>query len=213
MIVTEKSVPRNYYARSRDFQLIGRVLDCVFNSSKLYSYMVLYDTICKNTDIRLLDLIARTAGFNVKREYDAKDLYTLCSAFSLILKHKGTLPAIEDCVKVLLKAQNIDADFAVDQVYDLANKPLFKVNILIPKELNDIALLEDMLDYVLPAGYTYSIIVVSDILSGISSNVGAMRDTVSTTPYKSSKLGHVFDDTIADKNKTELTVVYRSEDE
>ena len=63
MIKTENIVPSNYYTRSRDFQLLGRVLDIVFNSSKGYSDMVQYDTICSNTDYRLLDLIAKAVGF------------------------------------------------------------------------------------------------------------------------------------------------------
>ena len=111
MIKTELLVPCNYYIRSRDFQLIGRILDCIFNSSKSYSDMIQYDAICKNTDKKLLDLITKTIGFETKRKYDELDLFTLCTTFKSILKNKGTISAVEECVKVLLKAQNIHKPF------------------------------------------------------------------------------------------------------
>ena len=113
MVKTELLVPSNYYTRSRDFQLMGRALDCVFNSAKLYSDMIQYSSICKNTDRRLLDLITRTIGFESKRQYDNEDLFILCSAFKNILQRKGTISAVEDCVRVLLKSQNIDKPFKV----------------------------------------------------------------------------------------------------
>ena len=218
MIKTGLLVPSNYYTRSRDFQLIGRAMDCVFNSSKLYSDMVLYDTICKNTDTRLLDLVSKTAGFDVKRKYDVKDLYTLCSVFESILKKKGTKSAVEDCVRVLLKAQNINKDFSVDEVgaTNLSGEKEYKIRILIPYELTDIALLEDMLDYVLPAGYLYNIVAVSQIKSGFDSVDASVKSAVSSDSYKSVELGNVFDHsktTNLDPFKTELSVVYSPEDE
>ena len=221
MIKTGLSVPSNYYTGSRDFQLIGRIMDCAFNSSKLYSDMVKYDTICKNTDEKLLDLVSKTVGFDVKRKYDTKDLYTLCSTFNSILKKKGTKEAVEDCVRVLLKAQNINKSFQVEDVYETdpgSSKKVkaFRFNILIPYELDDIALLEDMLDYVLPAGYLYNIIAVSEIISGYRSTDAATRDVVTKTPYTSTEVGRVFDGTgtvNVDNYKTELSVIYHNMEE
>ena len=215
-IKTELLVPCNYYTRSRDFQLIGRILVCIFNSSKSYSDMIQYDTICKNTDKRLLDLITRTIGFETKRKYDELDLFVLCSAFKSILKNKGTLAAVEDCVRVLLKAQNIHKPF---RVYDVKSeieggiKP-FKLEILVPDELTDLALLEDMLDYILPAGYIYSIINAGDIRDNIHSDVAGISEIV-TQPvtYNNSELGHVLKPTAgnSDEFRTELTTVFRED--
>ena len=217
MIKTELLVPCNYYIRSRDFQLLGRVLDCIFNSAKSYSDMIQYDTICNNTDKRLLDLITKTIGFETKRKYDELDLFVLCSAFKSILKNKGTLAAVEDCVRVLLKAQNIHKPF---RVYDLSSetpgemKP-FKLEILVPDELTDIALLEDMLDYVLPAGYVYSIINTSDIIGDVHEDVAAVSETIpAPVKYNNSQLGHVLNPSAenSDEFRTEFTTVFREDD-
>jgi len=217
MIKTELLVPCNYYTRSRDFQLLGRVLDCVFNSAKSYSDMIQYNTICENTDKRLLDLVTRTVGFETKRKYDELDLFVLCNTFKSILRNKGTLPAVEDCVRVLLKAQNIHKPF---RVYDLSDedsgsdKP-FKLEILVPDELTDLALLEDMLDYILPAGYIYSIINTSDIIGDIHADVAAISENVQTpVTYENSELGHVLHpESNSDEFRTEFTTVFREDDD
>lgn len=216
MIKTELLVPSNYYTRSRDFQLLGRILDCVFNNAKGYSDMVKYDSICKNTDRRLLDLITRTIGFESKRQYDTNDLFILCSAFKDVLQRKGTIGAVEDCVRILLKSQNIDKPFAVYDVgkLDTSNTKKYCLEILVPEEMSDIALLEDMLDYILPAGYIYTIISTAKIYGGINSYAAAVDDsTVDIKLYKNSELGHVYKgDTTEDSEKTELSVVYRNDD-
>lgn len=195
---------------------MGRVLDCVFNSAKSYSDMIQYDVICKNTDKRLLDLVTRTVGFETKRKYDELDLFVLCTTFKSILKNKGTILAVEECVKMLLRAQNIHKQC---RVYDVkseiegSDKP-FKLEILVPDELTDIALLEDMLDYVLPAGYIYSIINAGDILDDIRSDVAGISEVV-TPPvtYNNSELGHVLKPTAgnSDEFRTELTTVFRED--
>lgn len=213
MIKTENIVPSNYYTRSRDFQLLGRVLDIVFNSSKGYSDMVQYDTICSNTDYRLLDLIAKAVGFEVKRKYDVHDLFVLCSTFKSIIRKKGTVSAVEDCVRVLLKAQNINKPF---QVIDLdayidSNTKAYELEILVPEELTDIALLEDMLEYVLPAGYIYKIINTSAILGGIETDAASLYDVVDASKvYQNAELGHIYNINTenTDTERTDLSVIY-----
>ena len=196
--------------------MIGRVLDCVFNSSKSYVDMLQYNAICKNTDKRLLDLIAKTIGFEVKRQCDTVDLFILCSVFKYILRRKGTMGAVEDCVRVLLKAQNIDKPFYVyDDGTDVeTNNKAYNISIYVPSEMADIALLEDMLDYVLPAGYTYVIISTGLNKGGLKDNVAALSDTGDSEDYESSALGRVFmPDDIDISERTDMSVVYRNDDE
>lgn len=217
MIKTGLLVPSNYYTRSRDFQMIGRVMDLVFNSSKSYSDMVQHNAICKNTDKRLLDLIAKTVGFEVKRQYDSVDLFVLCSVFRYILRRKGTKGAVEDCVSVLLKAQNIDKPFFVyDDGADLeyqSNTKRYHLSIFVPEEMSDIALLEDMLDYVMPAGYTYGIISTVETVGGISENVVAFADSVNSYEVTTQKLGQVYNPTGETLGmRADMTVAYRDDD-
>ena len=215
MIKTGIQVPSNYYIRSRDFQLIGRALDCVLNSSKSYSDMIEYNTVCKNTDIRLLDLVAKTVGFDVKRKYDSKDLSTVCSVFNSILREKGTKKAIEDCVRAMLKAQNLNENFQVEEGFDMDGTKKIKnytINILIPSKLTDVALLEDLLDYILPTGYVYNIVTISGLITGLEDTAGVVEQSIDSTPYTSPELGRVYQTTPEtgneDESQTQLSVVY-----
>lgn len=191
MIRTETQVPSTYSIRSRDFQLLERVFDTVFNSSKTYA-----DTIknCgginKNTDKRLLDLIARTLGFESKREYDTQDLYVLCNDFKSIIKDKGTKRAIENCVRVLLNAQNLSESFTVS-----IDNSRYEVDVYVSKNLQDIALLEDMLEYVLPIGYYLNIFVLDNVYNVEGEVEAAVSSLVTSTNYgaTSEKLGNIMD--------------------
>ena len=214
MIQTGYQVPSNYYIRSRDFQLLGRVFDIVFNSSKTYSDMIAYNAICNNTDKSLLELIARTIGFDPVRKYDVQDLYTVCTSFKYIISRKGTLEAIKDCVRALLNAQNISDGFDVDEVYDINGNKLYELQIIVPTKLKDRVLLEDLLEYVLPTGYTYNIINSELPPVGFESDdayVSIKQPT--STEYIDSELGHVYGGTVEDKVKTELTTVYSKPEE
>jgi hypothetical protein len=113
-----------------------------------------------------------------------------------ILRIKGTKKSIEDCVRVLLKAQKINERFEVlvdSSTSELSEGTIYnrEVTIYIPKEVKDIALLEDMLDYVLPAGFNYSIIITS--IEGQTVGAEAVSvDTIVTSPkYTSTQLGTV----------------------
>lgn len=214
MIQTGYQVPSNYYIRSRDFQLLGRVFDIVFNSSKTYSDMIAHNAICNNTDKTLLELIARTIGFDPVRKYDVQDLYTVCTSFKYIISRKGTLESIKDCVRALLNAQNIAEGFDVEELYDINGNKLYELQIIVPTKLKDRVLLVDLLEYVLPTGYTYNIIN-SDLPDvGFKSHDAVVRMTQPiTAEYVDTELGHVYGGTIEDKVKTELTTVYSNPEE
>lgn len=163
MIKTYNLVPEVYYKNSRDFQLIGRLFEAVFNSSKTSADMIKNNPLSEDSDISLLDLVTTTLGFESIHYYNVPDLVALCSSFKSIIRKKGSKSAIEDCVKILLRSQNIDEKFDVDIINDEidveTSEPIhtYVVNIKIPYELTDIVLLEDMLDYIMPAGYNYQI--------------------------------------------------------
>lgn len=197
MIKTELQVPSNYSSRSRDFQLLSCIYDSLFNSSKTYSDMIGNIPIENHIDRRLLDLLTHTLCFESRRHYDENDLYTLCSAFKSIMRKKGSESAIRDCIRVLLKAQNINKDFDVvitNEVSEFSEDTPYLVSIYIPAELNDLALLEDLLDYVMPAGYVYNLIISvgRDELSDKTPEAVLVDEIESREEYKNSELGHVY---------------------
>ena len=187
--------PINYSADSRDYQYLARVFSAAFNYSKTAADMVRNCVLNKNSDIKLLDLFAKTLGFESRREYGANDLRLLCMAFKDIMRLKGSKQAVESCIRVLLKAQDITAQARVtvmnmDESMSPA-KAVYNVTIMVPETLTDLALLEDMMDYVLPAGYTYSIVKTVVVAQGNVSMAGVQADLVSISRQPTSALGAV----------------------
>lgn len=150
-IKTINITPSFYSKESRDYQLIARLYDAVFNYSKMSIDGMTNLPISINSDKRFLDLVAKTLGFESKHNYNTENLYALCSSFKKIMFHKGTILAIEESVSMLLRAQNINKKFVVKQSEDKI------IQIYVPTELKDVVLIEDMMSYILPAGFTYEI--------------------------------------------------------
>lgn len=156
MIRTRDLVPEVYYNKSRDFQALGRVFEIVYNYAKTGTDLI------RNSyeDVKMLDLFAKTIGFNSKHNYNTEDLLTLCNTFITILKNKGSKKSVELSVIALLKAQHLeDSNYYIEDVVDAVTQvKQHSLDIYVPKELTDIILLEDLFDYILPAGYTYRFI-------------------------------------------------------
>jgi len=155
MIRTRDLVPNIYYDKSRDFQAIGRTFEVIYNYAKTNTDLVLNSY----EDVKMLDLLAKTIGFNSKHNYNTEDLYTLCNTFIWILKNKGSKKSVEMAVTAMLNAQHIDErDFLVVDAVDENKNKLYELDIYISKELTDLILLEDLFEYILPTGYAYRFI-------------------------------------------------------
>ena len=153
MLETRKLTPAVYYNQSRDFQLLGRVCEAVFNYMKTTTDMVNKFPYLVN-DKDFVDLALITVGFIPKHNYVTKQLLGILSSFATIIKYKGTKKAIELTVKTLLKSEGLfvtddDQFIQVDEN---------TVLIFISEKLSDLTLLYDILEYILPAGMSYQII-------------------------------------------------------
>lgn len=204
MIRTETQVPSNYYARSRDFQLLGRLFDLVANSSKNYA-----DCVANFTDGRFASLMARTVGFCGDRKYDAQDLTSLYRSFKSILRKKGTKSAIEDCVELLMHSQNVSSGYELNCDSDDC---AVTIN-LYDGSLQDISLLEDMLDYVLPAGWLLRIVVGQQSLPNYGDVDASVGITTAVTNHEDANLGNVYsgEDGDTSKYETHLSTVYQKQ--
>lgn len=153
LIKTYNSVPSVYTHQSRDFQLIGHIYEAMFNSSKLATDML--NKMMPNSDFdeRLLNLSTTTTGFIRKHEYNTTDLTMILSSFAHLLRIKGTKSAIESALNILLRSQGISDPYAID--IDSDNKLL---TLYLSERLEDVILLTDLFDYILPFGFNYRII-------------------------------------------------------
>lgn len=153
MIKIYHNTPSVYSDKSRDFQLIGHVFEAVFNSSKLAADMLDKMMPNNNFDERLLNLSTTTTGFIRKHEYNTLDLTMILSSFANLLRLKGTKSAIESALNILLRSQGISDRYAIE--IDSENK---LITLYLSERLEDLVLLTDLFDYILPFGFNYRII-------------------------------------------------------
>lgn len=187
MIKLQNCTPAVYYNKSRDFQFIGRLYDVVLNSIKTNSELINAMVTDSNVDAQLVDLLALTMGFKTRHQYNVKQLIAVCSIFPLILKNKGTITAIKLIGNTLLRAEGITDNFSC---YVDRNNPA-ELILVVPSGLSDKTLLQDLLNYVLPAGMTYKMIanLSQDKTTTISVTQDKIKIFTTHSAYTSTVVG------------------------
>lgn len=154
MIKSKNLVPEVYYNRSRDFQLLGRIYDIIFNYLKTNTEIIDAVPYSEDIDDKLIPLISTTLGFKQTHEYNTQQLKVLCSSFVTILRNKGNLSSIDTLLSILSNVENTK-----ERCYrEITDDDPYTLKIYLPLSISDTALFEDMLYYVLPAGMSYRII-------------------------------------------------------
>lgn len=153
-MIVDKFVPQVYYHESRDFAYAARLYQLIFNYMKTAADCVDDNTTNENVNAFLVDLLVDTLGFQAKHQYNTRDLIYLASAFSELIKYKGTATAIDMAVRLLINSQHITYNIE-NNYFNISQLDPWDIEIIIPEELTDIILLEDLFDYILPAGFTY----------------------------------------------------------
>lgn len=155
MIRTRNLVPGIYYNESRDFQILGRTFEILFNYIKTNIDLMEGLPFSRNCDIHMLPLLAQSLGFTNKRNYSKDELSALCSSFIRLLRYKGTKKSIQEAVNLMLHANGIN-EVANIKVGDEEDPHC--VIIYVPIELKDVTILEDIFEYILPCGFNYRFI-------------------------------------------------------
>ena len=171
LIKFQDLTPEVYYKRSRDFQYIGRLFDLVLNNAKMNTDIISSLPLNPDMDPRLLDLLALTLGFKSKHEYNTKQLAALCSIFPFVLRNKGSKLAIETACNALLNAEGITKEASIEVSNQI-------VSMFLPSELSDLNLLKDLLNYILPAGMSCSIVREATLVPPSSTTSVSYNDGV-----------------------------------
>lgn len=199
MLKTKNLVPEVYYNHSRDFQFLGRTLDVLFNYSKMNADLMLGLPLSNNADDKMILLTASSLGFDTRHNYNTRDLKNICSVFADLVKNKGTKGAIERAVKTLMNAQNISGSLLVT-----IDNSTYTVKIFIPYGLKDLVLLEDLFDYILPAGYDYRFIYGASGEYGIDNTTG-VQSNVTLMDVDDSLIGRITRPAYNDKRPDDST--------
>lgn len=153
MFRLQDNVPQIYVEESRDFQLFCRLYDCINNGVKydIDSMITLLDPMLCND--RVLDLLATKVGFFHNSYIESNILRYIISAFPYILKYKGSKKGIKEAVCTILRAEG---QFEIPQI-DINNNT-YNIKIELSKtNIENKKALDEILRYILPIGYTYSI--------------------------------------------------------
>lgn len=154
----DKMVPKIYYSESRDFSFIGRLFEIVLNYMKTNADLVDNNLDSENISELALQLLNYTLGFESKHDYDNKALIYLASSFSELLREKGTTNSIKKAIQLLLTSQQIDKNAEADILLEHSGDDSYYWECYVPAKLKDVVLLEDLLDYILPAGVLFNIV-------------------------------------------------------
>ena len=152
MIDIVKQTPWEYSSQSRDYQVIARLYTALFNYVKMYiDNMSIWDI---NIDNKLTMLRAKTLNFEPDHSWDLDDLEAVTTCFKYLIRNKGTVKALEYCVDILMRIENIVGE----SINDVVTMSQYNVTIKVPENLFTLGIIEDLVKYLLPSGLTYNII-------------------------------------------------------
>lgn len=152
MFRLQDSVPEIYTKESRDFQLFLRLYDYV-NSGVRYSAKSIDNLLDPfKCNSRAVSLLCTRVGFFPKSEYNTYALRHIINVFSEMLKYKGSKKGIEIALNAILRAEKNNSGYWVS-----INKSKNTILILTKKAIQNQTLLEDVLSYIIPTGYTLEI--------------------------------------------------------
>lgn len=159
LLRVENNVPTVYCNDSRDFQLLCRLYTAVVNTVKFDIDSMHYLTQTQLCKSEVLDLLATKLGFLTNREYEGDKLRYILSAFPDMVKNKGSLLAIKQCINTFLKIYNIRTNILVwytaeaTTVYNVALDDHTIIVGLNEALRGGTQVLQDMLRFILPVGF------------------------------------------------------------
>lgn len=157
----QNRTPSVYTEESRDFQLLTRLYDCIFNGMLFDSKTIPDMLSTENCRSSLMSLLQTKLGFFTIKEYEESSIRSVLEGFPTIVKNKGSVQSIIYAVNCFLKLNNIFSTVVITyqkEPLTLANGyeiPPRTLIIGIQSSLQDTSLLEEVFRYIIPAGIGY----------------------------------------------------------
>lgn len=193
----QEHVPDVYPRKSRDFQLLCNVFDCM-NSAVKYDIDSIRDVTDTNLcNDRVLNFLQTKLGFFTNKHMNTDTQRLILKAFPYIIKNKGSTKGIKQAIYVFLKTQGVNGNVSVDIINNKevvnnltpnTNKleHTYVVELGIQTKLLDTTILNEILKYIIPAGYIvkYSFYVQHQMPTIIKSddtiNIIFVRDSLNS---------------------------------
>ena len=186
MFRLQEHMPDVYVNESRDFQVLCRLYDFLFNGIKFDIDSIININDAFRINERLLPLLAIKEGFFTDVQFDSKTLRYILKAFPYIIKYKGTKKGLELAVNTILK---LEASSDVPQITIDENKTITVITQI--KQIEHRTALEELLKYVLPIGS--DVVYIFDKKEVEKSMQCSTSSKVQTMLNYTSLLGAVYD--------------------
>lgn len=169
MFRVEQNVPDVYVQESRDFQLLARLYDLAFQSSRfsIDSMQDISDTMRCNAT--LLPLLSTKLGFPAQLDVDERAYRHVLSAFPRIIRYKGSLTGVALIANLFERITNTGVEI-------IKNKDSLAI-IFDSYTPQDVSLFLTLLQYVRPTGF----IIDYYARTSVDSSGSYLLDTSSVT--------------------------------
>lgn len=167
MIDLIKMTPEVYSEESRDFQLLCKIGDFVYNSVKYECDSI--PNILDTNKIKgsFLPLLQTKLGFFSSSFMTDDELRMVLNIFPQLIKLKGSDLAIKYLLNACLKLYNISAQFNIEQVNGSAtigniHLDNFSILVGINKVISISNIVQELMEYIMPPGYKIYIYFYTD---------------------------------------------------
>lgn len=158
----QNMTPDIYTAESRDFQILCRIADCLYNGVKfdIDAMLKVLDTqLCRE---EMLNLLQTKLGFFTNKTLTATQLRYALMTFPILIRNKGSMSAVLGAVSTFLHMLGVKSEIKAWVTTDdiNVNGNIIKnhtVIIGIGTTLADTTMLDELFRYILPAGFEYYI--------------------------------------------------------
>lgn len=172
MFRLQNNVPEVYVQSSRDFQLLCRLYDAVFQGVRYSIDSLKYASNTKECNKELLPLLATKLGFFTQLNLSEDEFKSLLQVFPIIIRHKGSVRGINEIITLF---QRISKDMTAAAKWNIntVNKDDRVIQIIFSSSNVNEKLLLELLQYVLPAGYSVTVDIATEIATS--------RDSIALT--------------------------------
>lgn len=160
--------PEVYTDESRDFQILCRLYDSIFNGIKHDADSIEYLTDTRFIKSNVLPLLQTKLGFFSKKNIDDESLRYVLMAFPSMVRNKGSLLAIKQLLNMCLKMNNITASYTInysDSATIVNGVAINSHTIIIGIDtiISNTDIINELAKYLLPVGFSFYIYFFKNI--------------------------------------------------
>ena len=169
----EHNVPDIYVEKSRDFQLLCRIINIIINAMAEKSANLISNLDVDDIDEELLYPLVRKLGFTTHKYFPSNTLKNIAENFPRLIRNKGTLGAVRDAVYTVISSNQTVKILNV--YYNSFDKKLTIVSDASNKYLEYIS---ELLEFIIPIGVSWDYIQNVNIIKNVETKIKVASEIV-----------------------------------